>query len=105
MRAVRVTFHPRLDLRHDLSRELFKRFRRGRVRTKDHDRLARITADHDLRIDRHFAEERNAEHFGGFLSAAVTENRFALAAMVADEGVRDRDQSVDGKMGCRETEA
>src|SRR5207237_10485882 len=102
MRAVRVTFHPRLDLRHDLSRELVKPFRRGRVRTKDHDRLARITADHDLRIDRHFAEERNAEHFGGFLSAAVTENLFALAAMSADEVAHVLDEAEDGNVDLAE---
>src|SRR6266511_1745275 len=85
LRAVGVPFHAALELLDDLARDFIERVRGRRRRIEDHDRLAGVAADDDLRIDRHFSEEWDAEHLRGLLAAAVTEDLFALAAVAADE--------------------
>src|SRR5688572_26089246 len=59
---VRVAGHAGLHLIDYLSRELLERERCRSVRIGRDDWFAGVAAHHDFRIDRHFAEERDAEH-------------------------------------------
>src|SRR5260221_6561137 len=83
--VVGVTLHPALHLLHDLTGDLLERDRRDGVRLSDDDRLAAVAADDHLRIDRHLAEERHAEHLRRALPAAVSEDLLPLTAVLADE--------------------
>src|SRR5207245_8429309 len=51
-----------------------ERLRRFGVRVLDHERLARIPANHDPRVERHAPEERQAEFLRGRLPAAHLED-------------------------------
>src|SRR5581483_12020347 len=79
--AMRVSGHPAFDLRSDLFRELDEGLRCRRIRVHGDDRLAAVAAYDDLRIDRHFAEERHASHLRRFLAAAVAEDLRPLPAV------------------------
>src|SRR5207302_9883317 len=79
-----------------------ERLRRGGRWIEDENRLAAVAADYDLRIDRDFAEEGDAEEFGGFAAAAVAEDFFALAAVAADEVAHVLDDAEDGHVDFAE---
>src|SRR5438093_13327287 len=83
--AVRVAGGAALDLRDDLCRDVAERLRRRGRRIEHHDRLPTVAPHHHLRIDGHLAEEGDAEHLRSALSAAVSEDLLALAAVPADE--------------------
>src|SRR2546427_10444680 len=65
------------------------------VRVLEYERLARITTDHDARIERHPAQERKAELLCGVLSPADLEDVRLLAAMRTDETAHVLDHPED----------
>src|SRR5258708_38492319 len=83
--TVRVPFHPALHLLHDLPGDLPEGLGGNGVGLGDDDRLACVAAYDHARVDRPLAEERHAEHLGRPFPAAVSEDLFALAAVLADE--------------------
>src|SRR5436190_1208405 len=85
----------RLNLLRHRRCQLPESLRGGRRRIEDDDRFAAVAAHHHLRIDRDLAEEGDAEELSGLAAAAVAEDLFALAAMIADEVAHVLDDAED----------
>src|SRR5436305_13823233 len=81
---VRMPGHARLDLPLHAAGDVAEGLRGDGIGIEHHDRLAAVAAHHHLRIERHLAQERYAEHVGRAVAAAVAEDLFALAAVPAD---------------------
>src|SRR5688500_12816417 len=99
---MRMSGHAGLHLIDHLPRQLFEGEGGGGGRIRGNDRVAGVAAYYHLRVDWHFAEEGDAEHFGGLASAAVTEDLFALATVAADEVTHVLDDAEDRNVDLAE---